>query len=202
MTEDISPAAAAELREQIARDREGTIRSIRQGGPRFFGLVVMKDRDPELYQLKVKELKLHLDLRDDAIAYHDAQRDNLAGAADQALARMNAKAGDIVHLQLQQRGREVTSLAAMIDEERAALTRDSRPEATVERRERMVDDLMHAPPAPGLSDLIERRGRRHERESIPSATEPPDAPPASGSDEAAGTAPRTTSRSTSHSRLG
>lgn len=172
VAEDISPTAAATLRRDLESDREGTVRTIRQGGPRYFGLVMLKDRDPELYQLKVSELKLHLGLRAVASDYHEAVRENRTAEARQATDLMAKTSAKIVQLQLQQRGREVASLAEMIDTERAALGRDSRPEITVERRDRMMDDLMHSPPAPALSDVLERRGHRGGREEIPSAADP------------------------------
>lgn len=178
---DISPDAAALLQSDLEKDREGTIKSIRQGGPRYFGLVVLKDRDPELYQLKVKELSLHLALRSDAQRFHDAIAADLDSDAQAATARMTSACTEIVDLQIQQRGREVTTLIAMIDEERAALARDSRAEVTADRRDRMIDDLMHSPPGPALSDLLEQRGRRHDREGgrggPPSVADPTDALP-------------------------
>ncbi len=163
---DISPEAADELRVAMERDREGTLRSIRQGGPRFVGLVLMRDRDTDLYRMKVEELKLHLTLRSEAIRYHDARRDGSTPVMSMAEAAMADTSNRIVTLQIEQRRREIASLATLIDGKRAALAAESRPEATAERRDAMVHDLMHAPPSPGLSELLEARAAKLEAEPI------------------------------------
>jgi hypothetical protein len=163
---DISPAAADELRAAFERDRDGTLRSIRHGGPRFIGLVLMRDRDAELYRMKVDELKLHLGLRSDAIRYHDARRDGSAPVMSTAEAAMAETSHRIASLQIEQRRREIAALAVLIDEKRAALAAESRPDSTAERRDAMVHDLMHAPPSPGLSEMLEARAAKRESESI------------------------------------
>jgi len=163
---DISPAAAEELRVAIERDRESTLRSIRHGGPRFIGLVLMRDRDAELYRMKVDELKLHLALRTEAIRYHDARRDGATAVLASAEGAMASTADRIVRLQIDQRRREIAALAGLIDEKRATLAAESRPDSTAERRDAMVHELMHAQPSPGLSEMLEQRAAKRELEPV------------------------------------
>lgn len=159
---DISPAAADRLEAELAADRDGTIRGIKQGGPRFVGLVLLKERDADLYAMKVRELQKHLDLRTAAQDYHNAlsaanARQGDTGAATQ---RMQAISGEIIELQLKQRAHEVTSLVRLLDSERAELAHESQPEQTKARRDTLVAELMDAPPRPGLADMLESGGPR------------------------------------------
>lgn len=172
VAKDISPAAGDRLANDFAQDRDGTLKTIRQAGPRFFGLVVLKERDRDLYDMKVKELRLHVDLRTAANSYHEATETKRNDVVASATRRMQEITGEIVKLQLDQRQREVASLDKLLDGERAELAHDSQPEQTRARRDRLVTELMDAPPRPGLADLLDRESRGVEGQPQPTPDRP------------------------------
>ncbi|MBL9120949.1 MAG: hypothetical protein JNL80_13640 [Phycisphaerae bacterium] len=157
---DVSPQAGDRLAAQLVEDREQTLRTIRQGGPRFFGLVVLKERDRDLYDKKVRELRKHVELRTAAQSYHDASADKRPADATRASDEMRRISVEIIDLQIEQRAHEVKSLSELLDSERAELAHDSQADQTKTRRDRLVAELMDAPPRPGLADLLERGGPR------------------------------------------
>jgi hypothetical protein len=152
---DISPAAGERLNARFSEDSEETFRSIRQGGTRFFGLVVLKDRDRNLYDMKVSELQKHLDLRAASESFHKAAVEKRSTDVARAGERMKEICAGVVELQLKQRAHEVASLSRMLDEERFELAHDSQPEETRARRDRLVIEMMDAPPRPGLAEVLE-----------------------------------------------
>lgn len=55
---DVSPEWGAQLRARQSEDPEGLRRSIASNGRRLIALAVLRDQEPDLYRLKVSELRI------------------------------------------------------------------------------------------------------------------------------------------------
>lgn len=169
---DVAPEWASRVEERLAADPEGTRRQLAQNGRRFMGLVALRERNPELYQLKVQEIRLQNEARVAAVAYHDALGAGDEGAIKAAEDRLRGVARRAVDANLKARGEELKALAEAVERFKEELLRDAQrideeTDAMVEQlRERRPSlspfegDERAVPTAPGSPAPIgERRSR-------------------------------------------
>jgi hypothetical protein len=122
---DVAPEWAARVQERLAADPEGTRRQLAQNGRRFMGLVALRDRNPELYRLKVQEIRLQNEARVAAVAYHDALEGGDTKAIAAAEERLHAVARKAVDANLKARGEELKALAEAVERFKEELLRDA-----------------------------------------------------------------------------
>jgi hypothetical protein len=136
---DLSPELAARLDEARARDAESFRSALGAQAKRLGSLAVLRERRPELYAIRIQELRLEAQVLALGEQLHSAVD---AGRADDA-ARLEATLRPLVlsfvDSNLRSRAVELASLDAMMRELRVDLERDARQRT--ETVERWVDAL-------------------------------------------------------------
>lgn len=133
VVEDISPEWASSLRTRLLDDPEAARDDFRRHGRRLFGLVMLKERNPRLYAVRVAELALKKGMKETAIEYHRVLATDPTLAASIA-DRLREMAGESVDLELRARAMELEALDQAVRELRERLlgeveTRQSRIES-------------------------------------------------------------------------
>lgn len=159
---DVSPDLAKELaaRQQSAPDEMS--QSMRQNARRLMAMAVLKERNPDLYAIRVEDLRLQLELRslgDRWRAARDAKDDASAAAV---LAQIEAKCRAQADLDLKARAQELVALDAQLKSMREELVREQARSA--ERVAERVEATKSGQPFPGRErdrdrDPLRPRGR-------------------------------------------
>lgn len=172
---DVNPAWASAVEERMAADPEGTRRSLQQGARRLMALTVLKQRNPALYELKVAELRKQGEVREVAVAYHEAR-----AAADEArsaelAARLEQVARESVELGLKARAEELAALERTVQEFRDELAADT--ESSGGRVADIVERMTKKAPSGHPLDMLSPRGGRGEGDGQGRGGPPPEPPP-------------------------
>lgn len=142
VADDISPEWASSLRERFAEDPEAARADFRRYGRRLFGLLMLKDGNPELYKVRVAELALKKGIRDQADRYHailakdPVEAERIAGNLKELVVQS-------VDLELRARALELQALDTAVRELRMKLmteVTDSRSKS-----ERVLKELLEKP---------------------------------------------------------
>jgi hypothetical protein len=133
VVQDISPEWASSLRARLADDPEAARSDFRRHGRRLFGLVMLKERNPRLYVVRVAELALKKGMKETAIEYHRVLASDPT-LADSIAGRLREMAAESVDLELRARAMELEALDQAVRELREKLlgeveTRQSRIES-------------------------------------------------------------------------
>ncbi|MDP6601742.1 MAG: hypothetical protein QGH76_05545 [Phycisphaerales bacterium] len=155
VAEEVDPDLAAQLRAMCESDPDAFERLIRRQGRRLASLVDLRQSDPDLFEVKVAELKLDAEMRRVA---HDVDRIRDEFGMDSSEA-----AASIEELRLLMRGRIAIGIRAQhlyIErlEQHVAAMRERLIE-TEENFDEVVEerlDLMLSPPPPKASDSAGR----------------------------------------------
>jgi hypothetical protein len=172
---DVNPAWATAVEERMAADPEGTRRAFQQGARRLMALAVLKQRNPALYELKVSELRKQGEVREVAIAYHEAVAAGDQARATELAARLGQVARESVDLGLKARAEELAALERTVQEFRDELAADT--EASGGRVTEIVERMTTKAPSGHPLDMLSPRGGRGEGEGREGRGGPPPEPP-------------------------
>ena len=148
VAEDISPEWASSLRARLAENPEEARADFRRYGRRLFGLLMLKDSNPELYKVRVAELALKKGIKDQAGRYHAVLATD-PGEAERIAGNLKQLVVQSVDLELRARALELQALDIAVRELRAKLM--SEVEDSRARAERVWQELL-AEPAIGDED--------------------------------------------------
>ena len=133
---DVSPEWGRMLRERVERDPDGAGRAILANGRRLFALSVLRDQDPDLYLMKVTELRLQAEMRELAQEYRSAMQSGRTEDAEETRRLLADKVREQVDLDLRARAQELAALDQHVQQLRVELSRD-----TIDRQVRMNELL-------------------------------------------------------------
>jgi hypothetical protein len=120
VVEDISPEWASSLRTRLADDPDAAREDFRRHGRRLFGLVMLKERNPRLYVVRVAELALKKGMKETAIQYHRVLATDPT-QAESIAARLREMTAESVDLELRARAMELEALDQAVRELREKL---------------------------------------------------------------------------------
>jgi|GEM_PF-978021 hypothetical protein len=135
---EVFPDGGARLRELRERDPEALERVLGRQARRLFTLAMLRQRNPELYALKLEELRNQMELRTLAARHEElqAQGDSAAAQRDEIQDRIRSIAERQVDLGLRVRGLELAAMDEAIRRMRAELATDA------ENREAAVAEMV------------------------------------------------------------
>ncbi len=122
---EISPEWGRALRARRDEDPQGLREAIASGGPRLVALSVLKRTHPELYAIRIEDLRLQNDLKALARDYRTALEAGGAQAAELE-ATLRQKIGRQVDLDLRARAIELKALDAQLRQMVDELTQEAR----------------------------------------------------------------------------
>ncbi len=120
VVEDISPEWASSLRMRLSEDPDAAREDFRRHGRRLFGLVMLKERNPRLYVVRVAELALKKGMKETAIEYHRVLAED-PSLAESIAGRLREMAAESVDLELRARAMELEALDQAVRELREKL---------------------------------------------------------------------------------
>ncbi|MEI6474674.1 MAG: hypothetical protein WCO75_04715 [Planctomycetota bacterium] len=123
---DVSPELAAQLEERRTMAPDEMSQAMRQSARRLVALAVIKERNPNLYAIRVEDVRLQLELRTLGDAYRAAQE---AGDASKAAAlgvQIAAKVRAQVDIDLKARAQELIALDEQMKAMRDDLVQEQR----------------------------------------------------------------------------
>ncbi len=144
---DVSPELAAEIEKARAESPERMAQSMRQNARRLMGLAVLKDRNPDLYAIRVEELRLQLELRALGEQWRAANEAKDAARAQQLSQQIDAKVRAQVDVDLKARAQELVALDAQLKSLREELVDEQRRMA--ERVAERIEAVKSGQPLPG-----------------------------------------------------
>lgn len=157
---DIAPEWAARFEERMTSDPETTRRQLFQHGRRFMGLAALRERNPDLYAMKVREIRLQAEARQAGIAYHDALERGVDDEIKQAEARLRDLSRQAVEANLKARGEELKALAEAVDRFKEELLKDA--QGVGEQVDAMMRDFAAKRPSAELFPVPPSRGTSRE----------------------------------------
>ncbi|MFO0872762.1 MAG: hypothetical protein U0575_02155 [Phycisphaerales bacterium] len=155
VAKDISPEWAEWLRTRGESDPEGLRAAIQNHGRRLVALAVLREQSPDLYELKVSELKLQAEVGDAAKRYREAVAAGRTEEAETLFKELRAKASQQVDKSLKTRAAELKAL----DEQMKALDqkvksfRDELTEDTKSRDARIAELLKAVTTGGGIGPI-------------------------------------------------
>ncbi len=123
---DVSPELATQLAEQCTKSPDEMSQAMRQSARRLVALAVLKERNPDLYAIRVEDVRLQLELRTLGDAYRAAQA---AGDTTKEAAlgvQIAAKVRAQVDIDLKARAQELLALDEQMKAMRDDLVKDQR----------------------------------------------------------------------------
>ena len=127
---DVSPEWAASLEKVRERDPAGFERATGVLAKRLKALAVLKDRKPQLYALRVEELRIQGEVTALADQWRSAISTGRTEEATGIEAQLRSKVGTMVDLNLRSRAMELAELDAVMRSMRDDLERDARARDT------------------------------------------------------------------------
>ena len=118
---DIDPTWGQSLKTLNEEDPEEASRKIMQHGMRLRGLVLIRKRNPALYDMKVKEFKCARELRTGARAYNLAMSEGRVEEAGSLETELRALVKKSMDLELQSRAMELAALDRALQELKSRL---------------------------------------------------------------------------------
>ena len=173
---DVSPEWAASLEKVRDRDPAGFERATGVLAKRLKALAVLKDRKPQLYALRVEELRIQGEVTALADQWRSAISTGRNEEATGIEAQLRAKVGTMVDLNLRSRAMELAELDEVMRSMRGDLERDARG------RDNTVTDALEAyrrgeEPAIGRSPVAVPPPAGAPEVAAPPAAAPPAAAP-------------------------
>lgn len=144
---DVSPELAAEIEKARTESPDRMAQSMRQNARRLMGLAVLKDRNPDLYAIRVEELRLQLELRALGEQWRAANEAKDASRAQQLSQQIDAKVRSQVDVDLKARAQELVALDAQLKSLREELVDEQRRMA--ERVAERIEAVKSGQPMPG-----------------------------------------------------
>jgi hypothetical protein len=144
---DVSPDLAAEIERARTESPDRMAQSMRQNARRLMGLAVLKDRNPDLYAIRVEELRLQLELRVLGEQWRAATEAKDAARAEQLSQQIDAKVRSQVDVDLKARAQELVALDAQLKSLREDLAGEQRRMA--ERVAERIEAVKSGQPMPG-----------------------------------------------------
>jgi hypothetical protein len=130
MARDVSPELATQLAEQCTKSPDEMSQAMRQSARRLVALAVLKERNPDLYAIRVEDVRLQLELRTLGDAYRAAEA---AGDATKVAAlgvQIAAKVRVQVDIDLKARAQELVALDEQMKAMRDDLVKEQRSTET------------------------------------------------------------------------
>lgn len=181
---DVSPELAAELERSRTESPDRMAQSMRQNARRLMGLAVLKERNPDLYAIRVEELRLQLELRALGEQWRAATEAGDGPRAQQLAQQIEAKVRSQVDVDLKARAQELVALDAQLKSLREELADEQRrmAERVVER----IEAVKAGQPMPGRAGQV---GGDPGDPRRPVRPRPDDRVPAEGAPSASPSAP-------------
>ncbi|MFO0961922.1 MAG: hypothetical protein U0625_03340 [Phycisphaerales bacterium] len=107
---DVSPDLAKEIEERRASAPEEMSQAVRQNARRLFSLAILKQRNPDLYRIRVEDLRLQLELRTLGEKYRAAEQAKNTAQMTDLESQIAAKVRTQVELDLRARAAELVAL--------------------------------------------------------------------------------------------
>ncbi|MBQ73060.1 MAG: hypothetical protein CMJ67_09175 [Planctomycetaceae bacterium] len=142
VADDISPEWASSLRSRLAENPEEARADFRRNGRRLFGLLMLKDSNPELYKVRVAELALKKGIQDQAKQYHAILAKDPVGA-ERIASNLKELVLQSVDLELRARALELQALDTAVRELRSKLM--SEVDESKTKAERVWKQLLEEP---------------------------------------------------------
>lgn len=142
---DVSPEWGALLKERATTDPEGVKRALLSNGGRFLALAVLRDQNPDLYRLKVDELRKQAETKELVRRYRAANQKGDQAAAQAVYARLESAVRELVDLDLRTRAQELAALDRHVTELKNELHRDTSQRQ--QRIQQMLEELTKMPGA-------------------------------------------------------
>lgn len=148
---DVSPEWGAILSSRIKSDPEGVKRAILKSGRRLLALAVLRDQNPELYRLKVDELRMQDQMNALAKRYREAVAAGRESEAESWRKQLAEKVREQVDLDLKTRAEELAALDRHVRELKDKLAEDAarRPERIRDLLESFTGQSMTGSVGPG-----------------------------------------------------
>ena len=132
---DVSPDLAKQIEERRNAAPEEMTQAIRQNARRLFSLAVLKQRNPELYAIRVEDLRLQLELRALGEQFRAAVEAKDDARAKSVEAQIAAKARAQFDVDMRARAQELVALDQQVRAMRDELAQEQREsEAKVAER--------------------------------------------------------------------
>ena len=152
---DIAPDWAATLRSEYVENPAIFSESIRPYARRIMGLGMLRERNPELYALRVAELALKRGLREKAIEYHRmkaANDDSIDLLAMESIIRDLSK--ESIDLELRARAMELAALAEAVKQMKNLLLQETTVRQA--RIDALAESLLSTPPdGPSFDEALD-----------------------------------------------
>ena len=146
---DVSPDLAKQLEEKRNVAPDDMSQAMRQSARRLVALAVLKERNPELYAIRVEDVRLQLELRTLGEAYRAAQAAGDAAKVKGLEAQIAAKVKAQVDVDLKARAQELVAL----DEQMQAMRDD-----LVQEQKRTAERVAERTEAVKKGEPIQERG--------------------------------------------
>lgn len=134
----ITPEWGEALRAKRDADRDGLRESIASAGPRLMGLLVLKRNHPELFELRIEDLRIQNELRSIARAYRELAAAEATRRAELE-EQLRQKVQRQVDLELRARALELAALDAQLRRMVEELSNESRDRAV--KVERLIKEI-------------------------------------------------------------
>lgn len=119
---DVSPELGGKLQKAFdAMGPDDAVRALPQNARRLMALVVLKERNPDLYQTRVEDLRLQLELHALGGKYQAAQAASDQAAMQRLDGEISVQARRQVAAELKARGQELKALADQLDRMKSEL---------------------------------------------------------------------------------
>jgi hypothetical protein len=141
---DVSPELAAQLEKMRAESPEQVSQAMRQNARRLMALAVIKERNPDLYAVRVEDARLQLELRKLGDQYRAATQASDAAGAETIAAQIAAKVRAQVDVDLKARAQELVALDEQMQALREELVTEER--RTTERVAERIDAVKKGQP--------------------------------------------------------
>ncbi len=139
VAEDISPEWAKALRDRRESEPRKFFESLNTNARRLMILAVLKRRNPEIYQLRVEDLRIQNDLKKLADQYRAANSAGDAALAGNLVEQIRSKVRRQVDLDLKARAMELAALDQQMKRMREELGEETR--ARDDKAERIVEGI-------------------------------------------------------------
>lgn len=133
---DVSPELAERLEAARADSPEELARAMRQGARRLVALAIVKERNPDLYAIRVEELRVQLELQRLGAEYRAAMDAGDADRAREVESRIAGKARAHADLDLKARAQELVAL-----DEQVRVLRDQLADEQRRTEERVAERI-------------------------------------------------------------
>lgn len=124
VAEQIDPQLASRLRHLCAEDQDAFERVMRSYGRRLVGLVDLRDRDPELFESKLNELRIESQVNRAVQQLREAQRQGSEGNVEELTGKLRVLLQMQVAYSIKARGDYIRRLEQHIEALREELERD------------------------------------------------------------------------------